>query len=54
MMQSDPPIIPLIATGNLEHLRENLAVENLQLTAEQIAELDAAGICGARDMVLIS
>jgi len=54
MMQGDPPIIPLIATGNPEHLQENLAVENLELTAEQIAELDAAGICSARDMVLIS
>ena len=54
IMQSDPPIIPVIATGNPEHMRENLGVENVQLTAEQIAELDAAGICGARDMVLIS
>jgi aryl-alcohol dehydrogenase-like predicted oxidoreductase len=54
MMQSDPPIIPVIATGNPEHMRENLAVEDLQLTAEQIAELDAAGICGERGMVLIS
>jgi len=54
MMQSDPPIIPIIATGNPEHLRENLAVENLQLTAEQLAELDAAGICDERGMVLIS
>jgi aryl-alcohol dehydrogenase-like predicted oxidoreductase len=54
MMQSAPPIIPLIATGNIEHLRENLAVENIQLTSEQIAELDAAGICDERNMVLIS
>ena len=45
---------PIIATGNPEHLRENLAVENLQLTAEQLAELDAAGICSERNMVLIS
>ena len=54
MMQSDPPIIPLVATGNIDHLRENLAVENIQLTSEQIAELDAAGICSERGMVLIS
>ncbi|MDP6633800.1 MAG: aldo/keto reductase [Phycisphaerae bacterium] len=54
MMQSDPPIIPLIATGNIEHLRENLAVEDIRLTSEQIIELDAAGICGERNMVLIS
>jgi aryl-alcohol dehydrogenase-like predicted oxidoreductase len=54
MMQGDPPIIPLIATGSVEHLRENLAVESIELTAEQIAELDAAGICDQRNMVLIS
>jgi aryl-alcohol dehydrogenase-like predicted oxidoreductase len=54
MMQSDPKIIPIIATGSVEHLRENLGVENVQLTVEQLAELDAAGICDQRGMVLIS
>jgi aryl-alcohol dehydrogenase-like predicted oxidoreductase len=54
MMQSDPQIIPIIATGSVEHLRENLGVENVQLTVEQLTELDAAGICDHRGMVLIS
>lgn len=54
MMQSDPPIIPVIATGNPDHMRENLAVEDVHLTVEQIAALDSAGICGERGMLLIS
>jgi len=54
MMQSDPQIIPIIATGNTEHLKENLGVENVSLSPEQLAELDAAGICPERNMVLIS
>jgi len=54
MMQNTPRVIPITATGNLDHLRENLAAEDIKLTADQLAELDAAGICSERGMVLIS
>jgi len=53
MMQNTPTVIPVTATGSLDHIAENLAAEEVNLTAEQLAELDAAGICPERGMVLI-
>jgi aryl-alcohol dehydrogenase-like predicted oxidoreductase len=41
MIQSDPPIIPLVAVSKLEHLKEDLASAKLRLTNEQLAILNA-------------
>ena len=38
-----PAVIPLTAPTRLEQLRENLGALDLELTAEQLAELSDAG-----------
>ena len=36
-------IVPIPGTSSVEHLEENLAAADLQLTADELAELEAAG-----------
>jgi aryl-alcohol dehydrogenase-like predicted oxidoreductase len=43
MMQSDPPVIPLIAASTRDQMAENLGALDVVLTAEQMARLNAAG-----------
>lgn len=42
MMQSDPPVIPLIAASTIEQMRENLRALDIKLGAEQMARLNSA------------
>jgi len=41
MMQSDPPVIPLVGASTIEQLEENLGVLEVTLTAEQMKHLDS-------------
>ena len=43
IMQTDPPAIPLIAASDDQHLAENLAAGDIQLTPGQLERLDEAG-----------
>ena len=43
MMQSTPPVIPLIAASSEDQLDENLGALDLTLTAEQMTRLNTAG-----------
>jgi aryl-alcohol dehydrogenase-like predicted oxidoreductase len=43
MMQSTPPVIPLIAASTEEQLDENLGALDLTLTADQMTRLNTAG-----------
>jgi aryl-alcohol dehydrogenase-like predicted oxidoreductase len=43
MLQSSPAVIPLIAASDEAQLQENLNALNIQLSAEQIQRLNAAG-----------
>jgi len=43
MLQSDPPVLPLIAASNQAQLRENLDALNVILSPEQMERLDIAG-----------
>ncbi len=54
MMQGDPPIIPVVATRRREHLEESLAAERVSLTPALLKHLDEAGLCCAKDLVLIA
>jgi aryl-alcohol dehydrogenase-like predicted oxidoreductase len=42
LMQSDPPVLPLIAVSTPEQLRENVAALEVQLSGEQMQRLNAA------------
>jgi aryl-alcohol dehydrogenase-like predicted oxidoreductase len=42
MMQSDPLVIPLVATSTAEQIRENLGALEIKLSAEQMARLSDA------------
>jgi aryl-alcohol dehydrogenase-like predicted oxidoreductase len=39
MVQSDPPVIPLVAASTAEQMQENLGALEIELSAEQIARL---------------
>ncbi|MBN2303739.1 MAG: aldo/keto reductase [Anaerolineae bacterium] len=43
MMQNDPPVLPLIAASTPQQLDENLDALAVQLSAEQVRRLNAAG-----------
>lgn len=43
MLQSQPPVLPLVSASTPQHLRENLGALDIRLTAEQMARLDQAG-----------
>ncbi|MFN2151233.1 MAG: aldo/keto reductase [Anaerolineales bacterium] len=43
MLQSDPPVLPLIAASTTEQLQENLDALNVSLTPAQMERLDSAG-----------
>ena len=42
MMQSDPPVIPLVAASTAEQMRENMGALEIKLSAEQMARLSDA------------
>ena len=42
MMQSDPPVIPLLGASTIEQLEENLGALEVTLSAEQMKHLDEA------------
>jgi len=44
MMQSDPPVIPLIAASSDAQLAENLGTLQVNLSADQMERLNSAGI----------
>lgn len=43
MLQSDPPVLPIIAGSRPEQVAENIAALNVSLTEEQIRQLNSAG-----------
>ncbi len=43
MLQSTPPVIPLLACSTEEQMTENLGSLSVKLSDEQIAQLDKAG-----------
>jgi aryl-alcohol dehydrogenase-like predicted oxidoreductase len=43
MLQSDPPVMPLIAASNSAQMQENLEALNVTLDAEQMTRLNTAG-----------
>ena len=43
MMQSDPPVIPLVAASTLEQMDENLGTLRVRLNTEQMERLNKAG-----------
>jgi aryl-alcohol dehydrogenase-like predicted oxidoreductase len=43
MLQSKPPVLPIIAGSRLEQLKENLAAAGVMLTNDQMQRLDTAG-----------
>ena len=43
MLQSDPPVLPLIAASTTEQMQENLDALNVSLTPAQMERLDTAG-----------
>jgi aryl-alcohol dehydrogenase-like predicted oxidoreductase len=43
MVQSDPPVIPLVAGSTVEQMQENLGALEIELGGEQMAYLDEAG-----------
>ena len=42
LLQRSPVMLPIPGTGSLEHLEENVAAAQLTLSAEDVAQLDAA------------
>ena len=42
MVQSDPPVIPLVAASTTEQMQENLGAMKVELSAEQMARLNEA------------
>lgn len=43
MLQSDPPVIPLIAASNKNQMDENLRSVEIKLTGDQLSKLNSAG-----------
>ncbi len=43
MRQSDPPILPIVATSNMAQLAENIGALELSLSEDQMRRLDTAG-----------
>ncbi|MBX3066412.1 MAG: aldo/keto reductase [Anaerolineae bacterium] len=43
MLNSKPPVLPLIAASDLDQLNENIAALDVKLTADQMDRLDKAG-----------
>ena len=43
MLQSDPPVLPLIAASTREQMQENLDAIEVKLTSDQMLRLDSAG-----------
>lgn len=46
LLQHDPNVLLIPGTSSPDHLAENLAVAGVQLTADQVTELDAVGAAG--------
>ncbi|NCF66527.1 MAG: aldo/keto reductase [Chloroflexi bacterium] len=44
MMQSDPPVLPLIAASTEKQLQENIASLDIRLSEEQMERLNGAGV----------
>jgi aryl-alcohol dehydrogenase-like predicted oxidoreductase len=42
MLQSDPPVIPLVAASTVEQMRENLGALEIELSPDQMARLNDA------------
>jgi len=42
MVQSDPPVIPLVAASKVRHMDENLRALEIELSPEQMARLNEA------------
>jgi aryl-alcohol dehydrogenase-like predicted oxidoreductase len=42
MVQSDPPVLPLVGTSTIEQMEENLGALEIELSPEQMARLDGA------------
>ncbi len=42
LLQRSEVMLPIPGTGSVEHLEENVAAAGLELTADQVAELDGA------------
>jgi aryl-alcohol dehydrogenase-like predicted oxidoreductase len=42
LLQRSEVMLPIPGTGSVEHLEENVAAADLELTDEQVAELDGA------------
>jgi len=42
MIQSEPPVIPLLAADTVEQMKENLGALDIKLSAEQIVRLNSA------------
>jgi len=43
MLQSDPPVLPLIAASTREQMQENIDALEIEFTPEQMIRLDSAG-----------
>ncbi|MEQ1493780.1 MAG: aldo/keto reductase, partial [Terricaulis sp.] len=43
VLQRSPVMLPIPGTGKVKHLEENTAAANIELTAEEFAQLDKAG-----------
>ncbi len=43
LLARSPVMLPIPGTGSVEHLRENVAAAELELSAEQLARLDEGG-----------
>ena len=46
MMQSDPPVLPLIAASTSQQLQENIDALDITLSTEQMVRLNEAGRAG--------
>lgn len=53
LLQNTPKILPVVASGNATHLRENLSATDIILTVEQLAMLNQAGACNEKRLILI-
>ena len=45
MMQRQPPLLPVFSAGNPDQMQENLGALDINLSIEQMTELDLAGHC---------
>ena len=44
MMQSDPPVLPLIAASSSSQMQENIDALRITLSSRQVERLDEAGV----------